>query len=84
MAVNSIFQIAMYSVLAYFYITIAGSWISGTGQTVDISLVQVASSVAIYFGIPFFAGIATRFYFLKTKGREWYEHKLMNKLATLP
>jgi len=80
-AVNSIFQIVMYSVLAYFYITIASSWISGTGQIVNISLIQVAQSVAIYLGIPFFAGIITRYYFLKTKGKEWYEHKLMHKLS---
>ncbi len=80
-AVNSIFQILMYSVLAFFYITVASSWISGTAQAVNISLVQVAESVAIYLGIPFFAGIVTRFCFLKTKGRDWYEHKLMTKLG---
>jgi ACR3 family arsenite transporter len=80
-AVNSIFQIIMYSVLAYFYITIAGTWISGTGTAVNISLIQVAESVAIYLGIPFFAGIITRYYFLKTKGKEWYEHKLVPKLG---
>jgi arsenite transporter len=80
-AINSIFQILMYSVLAFFYITVASSWISGSPQMVNISLVQVAQSVAIYLGIPFFAGIATRFYFLKTKGREWYERKLMPKLG---
>jgi ACR3 family arsenite transporter len=80
-AINSIFQIAMYSVLAYFYITIASSWISGTGQVVTISLIQVAQSVAIYLGIPFFAGIITRYYFLRTKGKEWYEHNLMHKLS---
>ena len=80
-AINSIFQIVMYSVLAYFYITIASSWISGSGQIVNISLIQVAQSVAIYLGIPFFAGILTRYYFLKTKGKEWYEHKLMHKLS---
>ena len=83
-AVNSIFQIVMYSVLAYFYITIASSWISGgSGQIVNISLLQVAQSVAIYLGIPFFAGIITRYYFLNTKGKEWYEHKLMHKLSHL-
>ena len=80
-AINSVFQIIMYSVLAYFYITIASGWISGSGQIVNISLVQVAESVAIYLGIPFFAGIITRYYFLKTKGKEWYEHKLMHKLS---
>ena len=52
-AINSIFQIVMYSVLAYFYITIASGWISGSGQIVNISLIQVAQSVAIYLGIPF-------------------------------
>lgn len=82
-AINSIFQIVMYSVLAYFYITIASSWISGTGEVVNISLLQVAQSVVIYLGIPFFAGIITRYYFLRTKGREWYEHNLMHKLGHL-
>ncbi len=80
-AINSIFQILMYSVLAYFYITIASSWISGTGQIVDISLLQVAQSVTIYLGIPFFAGIITRFYFIKSKGKEWYGKKFMPKLS---
>jgi len=80
-AVNSIFQIAMYSVLAYFYITIASSWISGTSQVINISLIQVAQSVAIYLGIPFFAGIITRYYLLKTKSKDWYEHNLMHKLS---
>ena len=80
-AINSIFQIVMYSVLAYFYITIASGWISGSGQIVNISLIQVAQSVAIYLGIPFFAGIITRYYFLRTKSKEWYEHKLMHRLS---
>lgn len=82
-AINSIFQILMYSVLAYFYITIASSWISGSGQVINISLIQVAQSVAIYLGIPFFAGILTRYYFLKTKGKEWYDNKLMHRLSHL-
>ena len=80
-AVNSVFQILMYSVLAFFYITVASSWIGGSTEVVNISLIQVAQSVAIYLGIPFFAGVATRYYFLKTKSKEWYEHKLMPKLG---
>jgi ACR3 family arsenite transporter len=79
-ALNSLFQIAMYSILAYFFITVASSWISGSGQIVNISMLQVAESVTIYLGIPFFAGVITRFYFLRTKGREWYEHKLLHVL----
>jgi ACR3 family arsenite transporter len=80
-ALNSVFQIAFYSVLAYFYITLASSWISGQGTVVNISLFAVAQSVVIYLGIPFFGGIATRYYFLKQKGREWYEKTLIPKLA---
>jgi ACR3 family arsenite transporter len=63
-ALNSVFQIIFYSVLAYFYVTLASSWISGQGTVVNISLPGVAQSVAVYLGIPFFGGMATRFYFL--------------------
>ncbi len=80
-ALNSVFQIVFYSVLAYFYITIASSWISGQGTVVNISLIAVAQSVVVYLGIPFFGGMATRFYFLRRKGKEWYERTLMPKLA---
>jgi len=80
-AVNSIFQILAYSILAYFYITVVSGWIGGAGMAINISLIQVAESVAIYLGIPFFLGVVTRFYFLKTKGREWFEKKLAPKLG---
>ncbi len=80
-ALNSVFQIAMYSILAYFYITVVSSWISGQGQVVHISLIEVAQSVAIYLGIPFFGGMATRFYFLRTKGKAWYDKVFMSKLS---
>ncbi|MDG6901011.1 MAG: ACR3 family arsenite efflux transporter [Nitrososphaerota archaeon] len=80
-ALNSVFQIVFYSVLAYFYITLASSWISGQGTAVSISLIAVAQSVAIYLGVPFFGGMATRFYFLRTKGRSWYEQTLIPRLA---
>ena len=80
-ALNSIFQILAYSVLAYFYITVASGWISGAGMAINISLLQVAESVAIYLGIPFFAGVIVRYYFLKTKRRKWFETKLAPKLG---
>lgn len=80
-ALNSVFQIVLYSILAYFYITLASSWISGQGAVVSISLLAVAQSVAIYLGVPFFGGMATRFYFLRTRGRSWYERVLIPKLA---
>ena len=80
-ALNSVFQIVFYSVLAYFYITLASSWIGGQGTVVNISFLTVAESVIVYLGVPFFGGIATRFYFLKRKGQEWYEKTLIPKLA---
>ncbi|MEM3506502.1 MAG: ACR3 family arsenite efflux transporter [Candidatus Bathyarchaeia archaeon] len=80
-ALNSIFQIAMYSILAYFYITILGSLISGQGMIIHISLVEIAKSVAIYLGIPFFGGMITRFYILKKKGKEWYDRVFMPRLS---
>lgn len=80
-ALNSVFQIVFYSVLAYFYITLASSWIAGQGTVVNISLLAVAQSVAVYLGIPFFGGMATRFYFLRRKGRDWYEKTVIPRLA---
>ncbi len=80
-ALNSVFQTAFYSVYAYFYITLASSWIAGTGTLVEISFIEVATSVLVYLGIPFFGGIITRFYFLKKKGREWYDKILMPRLG---
>ncbi|MEM2128180.1 MAG: ACR3 family arsenite efflux transporter [Candidatus Methanomethyliaceae archaeon] len=80
-ALNSVFQIAFYSIYAYFYITLVSSWIGGAGTVVQISLIDIATSVLIYLGIPFFGGMFTRFYFLKSKGREWYDKVLMPKLG---
>ena len=80
-ALNSVFQIVFYSVLAYFYIAVASTWIGGQGTAVNISLLTVAESVVVYLGIPFFGGIATRFYFLRRKGQEWYEKTLIPRLA---
>ncbi len=80
-ALNSVFQVVFYSALACFCITVAGSWISGQSGAVNISLLSVTESVVFYLGIPFFGGIATRHYFPRQKGREWYEETLIPKLA---
>ena len=80
-ALNSVFQIAMYSILAYAFITILGSWIWGETFIVHVSIIDVAQSVAIYLGIPFFAGILTRFILLNKKGKEWYDNVFMPKLS---
>ncbi len=82
-AMNSLFQVALYSVLAYVFITVLSTWIggAGAGAIVDISIEQVAKAVFIYLGIPFIAGIVTRSVLLKKKGRDWYDNVFMRKLG---
>ncbi|MCX9026346.1 MAG: ACR3 family arsenite efflux transporter, partial [Candidatus Methanoperedens sp.] len=82
-AMNSLFQVALYSVLAYVFITVLSTWIGGAGAgvIVNISVWQVAKAVFIYLGIPFIAGIVTRFVLLKKKGITWYDNVFMKKLG---
>jgi ACR3 family arsenite transporter len=80
-ALNSVFQIIMYSPLAYFYLMIVPNWLGFEGTTVDVTMWDIAKSVLIFLGIPLVAAIITRFYFLRRKGREWYETELMPRLG---
>lgn len=80
-ALNSIFQIVMFSPLAYLFLAIVPSWFGMQSTVVNISMWDIAKSVLIFLGIPLAAGILTRFYFLSTRGKEWYETKLMPRLG---
>jgi len=83
-AFNAIFQVLLYAVYIYFFITILLNWFGLVkGLNVSISILEAGKTVFIFLGIPFIAGIITRFSLIKSKGKSWYESKFIPKISPI-
>ncbi|MGL5652189.1 MAG: ACR3 family arsenite efflux transporter [Paraclostridium sp.] len=82
-AFNSVFQVLFFSLYAYIFITVLPSWLGLESTIVNITIAEVGKSVFIYLGIPFLAGMITRYTLVKRRGREWYENVFIPKISPL-
>jgi len=83
-AFNAIFQMALYAVYAYLFISVFPRWLGLTfARDIHVSILDVVVTVLIYLGIPFFGGLLTRFTLIPAKGKEWYETRFIPKISPI-